>query len=406
MKSVIRLLTLFLLSTLSVQAQAGEQMVLHAGKILDGKGGMSGPVYIVIDGSQISAVGLKAASHAIDLTHFTVMPGGIDTHVHIGWHFDADGKSHDADEVEKEKHSLPFALENAYNTLLGGVTTVQSLGAPADVDLKEWLMRGVIPGPDVLTAIEPIADEKLSPEEIRAKVKELASRGADVVKIFASKSIREGGGPTLSQEQMNAACGEAKAAGLRAVVHAHGNESARRSVLAGCTSIEHGVLLDQATLQFIADHGTYFDPNIGLIFQNYFENKSHFLGIGNYTEEGFKKMEEAVPVALKMFQGALQIKNLKIIFGTDAVAGSHGRNFEELIYRVQKGGQPPMAAIISATSLAAESLRLQKKGVIAPGMDADLIAVDGDPTTDITALRRVVFVMKSGRIYKNISTSN
>jgi imidazolonepropionase-like amidohydrolase len=108
-------------------------------------------------------------------------------------------------------------------------------------------------------------------------------------------------------------------------------------------------------------------------------------------------MKEAVPVALKMFQEALRVKDLKIVFGTDAVAGAHGRNFEELIYRVQQGGQSPMNAIISATSLAAESLHLNKEiGTIAPGMIADLIAVDGDPLKDITALRRIKFVMRNG----------
>lgn len=397
------ILLLFMTCALLFASQRGDPpIIIHAGKMLDGKGGVASNVFITVKGSHITSVQSKGGSPTIDLSHFTVMPGGIDTHVHISWHFDANGKSHDPEEPEADKHSLPFSLENAYQTLLGGITTVQSIGSPADVDLREWLKRGILPGPNVLTAIEPIGDDTKNSDEIRAQVKELAAKGADVVKIFASKSIRDGGGPTLTQEQLNAACSEAKAAGLGAVVHAHGPESARRSVIARCTSIEHGVLLDRETLQFIADHGTYFDPNIGLIFRNYFENKQHFLGIGNYTEEGFKKMEEAVPTALKMFKDALQIKNLKMVFGTDAVAGSHGRNFEELIYRVQKGGQDPMAAIVSATSLASESLSLRNKiGVIEPGMDADLIAVEGDPLTDITALRRVVFVMKGGKIYKN-----
>ena len=219
------------------------------------------------------------------------------------------------------------------------------------------------------------------------------------MKVFASKSIREGGGPTMSQEQMDAACGEAKKLGMRSVIHAHGPESVRRSVLAGCTTIEHGALLDQASLDLMAEHGTYFDPNIDLVFRNYFENKSHFLGLGNYTEEGFAAMREAVPRALDVFKKALKTKGLKIVFGTDAVAGSHGRNFQELVYRVQKGGQDPMAAIVSATSLAADSLRLGDTiGSIAPGYEADLIAVDGDPLKDITALERVVFVMKSGKV--------
>ena len=171
--------------------------------------------------------------------------------------------------------------------------------------------------------------------------------------------------------------------------------------MAGCTVIEHGALLDDASLDLMAEHGTYYDPHIGLIFQNYFDNKEKYLGIGNYTEDGFAQMERAVPTALDVFQRALTRDDLKIIFGTDAVAGAHGRNFEELIYRVKEGGQDPMQAIVSATSLAAASLNMEESiGSIEPGMQADIIAVDGDPLEDITALRRVVFVMKGGRVYK------
>src|SRR5213075_2905973 len=132
-------------------------------------------------------------------------------------------------------------------------------------------------------------------------------------------------------------------------------------------------------------------------FRNYFENEPHFLGIGNYTAEGFAQMHAAVPKALDVFKKALATRGLRVVFGTDAVAGSHGRNFQELVYRVRKGGQDPMAAITSATSLAAESLGLgDRVGTIAPGYEADLIAVDGDPLQDITALERVSFVMKGG----------
>jgi imidazolonepropionase-like amidohydrolase len=150
----------------------------------------------------------------------------------------------------------------------------------------------------------------------------------------------------------------------------------------------------------MAAHGTYFDPNIDLVFRNYFENKEHFLGIGSYTEEGFAQMAKAVPKALNVFQLGLKTKGLKMVFGTDAVAGSHGRNFQELVYRVQRG-LTPMDAITSTTSLAAESLGLGDRiGTIAPGYEADLIALDGDPLQDITALERVSFVMKGGRVYK------
>jgi imidazolonepropionase-like amidohydrolase len=379
-------------------------IVLHAARLLDGRGGAIDDATVVVEGSKITAVerGSKRAP-TYELRSLTLLPGGIDTHVHISWHFDRNGRSHDdADKGETPGQSALFGAENAIRTLRSGITTVQSLGAPDDVDLRDFIARGVLPGPRILTAIEPLSGESGDPAAMRAIVKKLKERGADVIKIFASKSIRDGGAPTLSQEQLDAACGEARAQGLRAVIHSHGIESTRRAVLAGCTAIEHGVLLDADTLRFIADHGVYFDPNTDLVFRNYFENKPHFLGIGNYTEEGFRQMERAVPLALAMFKQALQTPGLKIVFGTDALAGSHGRNFQELEYRVEKGGQAPMAAIVSATSLAAESLRLGDTiGTVAPGYEADLIATDGDPSKDIRALERVVFVMKAGRVIKN-----
>jgi imidazolonepropionase-like amidohydrolase len=133
---------------------------------------------------------------------------------------------------------------------------------------------------------------------------------------------------------MDAICGEARKRNLRVAVHAHGIESVVRAVRAGCTSVEHGALVDQATLDLMAEHGTYFDPNTDLIFRNYFENKSRFLDTPGYTEEGFAAMEKAVPRVLEVFKKGLRTKNLKIVFGTDALAGSHGRNVQELVYRV------------------------------------------------------------------------
>lgn len=395
------ILVLFLIFTSIVSAE--EVVTIRAGQLLDGMGGKRSDVFLTIKNGKIEDVSNAKTEALYDLRKYTVLPGGIDTHVHISWHFDPNEKSHDPENSQENDHALPYALENSYRTLLSGVTTVQSVGSPSDVALKQWIARRVIPGLRVITSVEPIDETTGTPDQIRERVHKAKADGADVIKIFASKSIRDGGGPTLSQEQLNAACGEAKALGMRSVVHSHGNESTRRAVMAACTSIEHGVLLDATTLQFIADHGVFFDPNIYLVFQNYFDNKQHFLGIGNYTEEGFAKMQQAVPTALAMFKQALKTRNLKIVFGTDAVAGAHGHNFEELIYRVQQGGQNPMAAVVSATSLSATALRIEKEvGSIAPGMQADLIAVDGDPSKDITALRRVVFVMKNGVVVKNV----
>jgi imidazolonepropionase-like amidohydrolase len=376
---------------------APERITIHASRLLDGKGGIFQDPFIVIEDSKIISVAHSKEKATYELGNTTIMPGGIDTHVHISWHFDENGKAHDPETDDESEHSLGYGLENAYVTLKGGITTVQSLGSPADLLLRQHINSGTIPGPRILTSIIPITEETGDAEKIREHVKAMQARGADVIKIFASQSIRDGGGPTLTLEQLKAACGEANELHLRSAVHAHGPESVQRSLEAGCGSIEHGVLLDRSTLESIASHGAYFDPNIGLIFRNYFDNKEHYLGTGNYTEAGFAKMKEAVPVAIKMFHEALQVKGLKIVFGTDAVAGAHGRNFEELIYRVQEGGQPPMDAIISATSRAAESLHLDKEvGTIAPGMTADLIAVDGDPIKDITALRKIKFVMRNG----------
>jgi len=385
-------------------ASPAKPITLHVGKLLDGRGGSREDVTVTVQGSKIVSVeaGAKGAP-SYELRGLTLMPGGIDTHVHIGWHFELNGRSHDDEHVTETPGQMAlFDVEDAVTTVRGGITTVQSLGAPEDKDLRDWIARGVIPGPRILTSLEPLSEETGGPEQMRAAVRQRKEQGADVIKIFASKSIRDGGAPTLTQEQLDAACGEAKAQGLRSAVHAHGTESVRRAVRAGCGSIEHGALLDAATLKLVAEHGTYFDPNLDLVFRNYFENKEHFLGIGNYTEEGFAQMRKAVPLALAMFKQALKTPGLKIVFGTDALAGSHGRNFEELIYHVNVGGQDPMAAIVSATSRAAESLHLADRiGTVAPGYEADLIAVDGDPLKDMDALRRVVFVMKGGQVLKN-----
>ena len=396
------LLITLLLATTTLTAQP---LVIRAARVIDGRGHVTEDAAVVVEGSKILRIVPNAKTLknvTIDLGDRTIMPGGIDTHVHIGWHFDAkDGRSHDdeTDRNETPQESVLYAAENAVRTLEGGITTVQSLGAPVDKPLRDAIARGTLPGPRILTAIDPISDNKLSPEAMRAAVDKLAGEGADVVKVFASQSIRNGGAPTMSQEQMDAICGEAKKQHLRVAVHAHGPESVRRAVLAGCTSIEHGVLIGQPELDLMAEHGTYFDPNIDLVFRNYFENKSHYLGIGNYTEEGFAQMKLAVPKALHVFQLALATPRLKVVFGTDAVAGSHGRNFQELEYRVTTGGQKPMDAITSATSLAAESLGLGDRiGTIVAGYEADLIAVDGDPLRDINALSHVSFVMKGGRV--------
>ncbi len=405
-------LVTFVLLTLSncvPQAPATSEadgIVLNADRVLDGTGGVLEAASVVVKDGKISAVtpGVVAMGGEVyDLSGYTLLPGLIDTHVHISWHFDRTGRYATRESQETPQEAMLFIVENAYTALVAGFTTLQSMGSPTDADLRDAIDRGILPGPRILTSIRSVNERTGGPEEIRAAVREIAERGADFIKIFASESIRTGGAPTMSQEQLDAACGEARALGLRTNVHAHSSESARRAVQAGCTTIEHGALLDRETMQLLADNGTYFDPNIYLVSDNYLSNRERFLGIGSYTEEGFRATEEAIPVKLNMFVEALQVPGLKILFGTDGVAGSFGRLQDELIYRVETGGQDPMQAILSATSLAAEAIELGDRiGTVAAGMDADLVAVDGNPLQDITALRRVAFVMKGGKVYKYV----
>ena len=243
-----------------------------------------------------------------------------------------------------------------------------------------------------------------TPDEIRAFVRKMKADGADLIKMFASKSSREGGAQTMTDEQIQAGCGEAKAAGLRSWVHAHSPSSIRAATLAGCTAVTHGSQATDVELTLMQQHGTYFEPNIGLVSQNYLENKARFLGIGNFNEEGFAFTEKGIPMKREMFKRALTVRGLKLIMGTDAGAGAHGRSAEEIIYRVQVAGQPARDALVDATSHNAMSLGLaERAGALAPGLDADFIAVDGDPLEDITALRRVVFVMRGGNVYKNVA---
>jgi imidazolonepropionase-like amidohydrolase len=375
---------------------------IHAGTILDGKGRVLHDAVVEVKGDKIVAVGAGSGPVTYDFPTLTILPGMIDTHVHIAWHFGPDGKlSQRRDEPPAE--AMGYTLENAYETLMGGFTTVQSVGSEIDRPARDAIARGVIPGARILTSIGAITNPKMSVEQIRERIRELKAQGADLIKIFASASIRTGGKQTLSDEQIEAACGEAKAQGLRTLVHVYGADTIKTVIKAGCSQIEHGAFIDEEGLKLAAAHGTYFDPNIFLVTDNYLSHRQNYEGIGSYNEEGFAAMEKSLPIYLAMFKRALQVDGLKIVFGTDAVAGAFGHNVEELIYRVQKGGQDPSAAIASVTSVAAASMNLDKQiGWIGPGMDADLIAVEGDPLKDITALRRVVFVMKGGTVFENL----
>lgn len=391
-------------SILACLTVAAQPIRLKTTTILDGRGQVLHNKILVIEGSQIQAIVNSGGASTYDLTELTVLPGFIDTHVHLGWHFNKDNRLDLGGPNSKEtpEETTLYAEGNAYATLMGGFTTVQSLGSPIDVPLRNLIQAGIIPGPRILTSWNSINENTGTPEQIREYARKMKAEGADVIKLFATKSIRDGGAQSMTDAQIQAACGEAKALGLRAAVHAHASDGATAAINAGCTSIEHGTFIDDKTFDLMAAKGVYFDPNF-LVLHNYLENKPKFLGIGNYTEEGFSYMEKALPLVAQEIKKAAA-HHVKIVLGTDAVAGSHGRNAEEFIYRVKDGGQDPMQVLISGTSLAAESLGLaEQTGSVAPGLQADLVAIEGNPLQDITAVRRVVFVMKGGKVYKNVA---
>lgn len=376
-------------------------VVIRVGAVIDGKGNVHRNTAVVVEGSRIARIDANAKPITFDFPALTLLPGLIDTHVHIGSHFGKDGRA--SNEGETAAQSILYSAENAWTTLMAGFTTIQSIGSPSDVDLRDAIARGKLPGPRLLTSITSLNENSGTPDQIRQQVRKLVAGGADLIKLFASKSIREGGGKTMTDEQIEAACDEAKKAGKRSWVHAHAADAVAAAARAGCFAVTHGSQTTDTEFALLAERRTFFEPNIGLVSQNYIENKPRYLGIGNYTEEGFAFMEKGIPLKLSMFKRGLAHKKLKILMGTDATAGAHGQNAREIVYRVQQAGQPAMDAITGTTSLAAEALGLADRiGAVAPGFEADLIVVDGDPLKDITALQRVVFVMRGGKVYRNV----
>jgi imidazolonepropionase-like amidohydrolase len=398
----MRIAAFFLVAAI---AGAQSRVVIGAGTILDGRGGVFHNQQIVIENGRIVSVATGSAKTDYDLRNLTVMPGWIDTHIHLNWHMDANHKS--VSGGGKPEDMALYTEADAWMTLLGGFTTVQSVGNMADKPVRDRIDEGVLPGPRVLTSLIQIQGARggrgaephtWTGDELREMVRKDKADGADVIKLFATSGLGAGGGQSMTDEQIQAVCSEAKAVGLRSVVHAIGDSGARAAVLAGCTSIEHGTFLKDETLDLMAQRGTFFDPNL-LVLHNYLENKDAY----TFSEEALATLQKGLAPTEDVIRRA-RARHIKISFGTDAVAGAHGRNAEEFIYRVKDAGEKPMDAIVSATSVSADSLGMSREiGVIAPGMQADLVAVAGDPLADITAVRRVVFVMRAGRVYKNVA---
>ncbi len=377
----------------SVLAQAPVTISIGAARVLDGRGGVLENAVIEIAGSKITKIHQRSGPVTYDLGNATVLPGLIDVHVH----FIAGAESDRPAELRAE-HSAELWQKNFRATLMAGFTTVQSVGDPADRPLRDAIAAGFIIGPRLLTSLGQIHPGNRSPDQLRADVRKLKFEGADVIKLYGSQSGNACATSSVTLEQMAAVCGEARIQGLRCVVHAHPPDAIMNAVKAGATQIEHGGCVDDASLKAMADAGVLFDPTMSVAPMR-IEQKDELIRIDPRWAQRIAELEDVIPKKKVAFQKALGA-GLRMPNGSD-IGLRQGENALEIILRVE-AGQKPMDAIIGATSLAAESLGLGKRiGVIAPGYEADIIAVAGSPLEDISTLRNVTFVMKGGQIYKH-----
>lgn len=380
---------------------------IRADRAIDGSGNVIRDPVIIVRGDEIldvrSGVPVPTGAKVVDLRGYTILPGLIDAHLHIGANFE--------DDPREEKVAL-HAAKAAREILLSGFTTVRSLSTPdeAALAIRDAIEGGIVPGPRLLVSGGGMSDgvlpgaegdrvaegaEPATEQEIRDWIQDKADSGVDVIKIFATRSSRAGGTAVYSQDQLDWAMDEARKQRLPVAAHAHAPDGARRAILAGARTIEHGALLDDQALDMMVEYGVYYDPNLYLS-EYYLEHADRF----GYTEEQLRYTREFLPPRTEVFTKAVQ-KGVKIVFSTDATAGwvQSGDLALELDRR-HDAGQSNRDAIVSATTRAAEALYLDDRGDLESGYLADIIAVDGDPLSDITALQRVVFVMKGGEIYR------
>ncbi|MBX3145458.1 MAG: amidohydrolase family protein [Gemmatimonadales bacterium] len=390
-----------------VMAQDGP-ITIFAGRVIDGQGAVHRNATVVVDRGRILRIEpRKLDAPSYDFPRATIVPGLIDLHVHPTWYINRKGRLHLSEDGDSPATATLAAAANLYRTLMAGFTTVASLGAPEDLDIRDAIAAGGMPGPRLLTSLAPITDSALTPAQLRGQVRERVAAGADLIKVFASARLADGGEPTFRPEQLEAICHEARSAGVRTFVHAHRDESIHAAVEAGCDGIEHGLFATRASMDLMASKEASFGPQCSLVFRNYLDNRRWFHGLPGMGDDFFAAMDRAAPLAIGVVREAAGVPSLRLGFGTDAFAGSHGRNADDLVCRVRQAGQRPMDAILSATSVNARILGLDKEiGRLAPGYQADLVVLDGNPLDDITAVQRVLVVMRGGRVYRHDPTSS
>lgn len=412
------------LTALSPAQVPVRRVVVKAGRLLDVKTGeVARDQAIVIENDKIVSVGAAkdantAGATVIDLSRATVLPGLIDAHTHLTgdpYHFGYSGLG-----ISIPREALTGA-KNARTTLEAGFTTVRNVGAGgySDVALRDAINEGDIPGPRLLVSGPPLGitgghcDNNLLPfeyhvteagvadgvEAVQHKVREVIKYGADMIKICATGGVlSKGDDPNASQytlEEMKAIVAEAHRLGRKVAAHAHGAQGVQLASEAGVDSIEHGHLMDDASIATLKKNGTYLVPTLYLMDWHR-ENAAKT----NMPDFMRRKMEQVSVQGQKNIKRAFEA-GVKVAFGTDAAVYPHGLNAHEFAVYVRLG-MTPLQAIRTATLNAADLLGwADKVGSIEPGKWADMVAVDGDPLADVTTLQQVKFVMKGGEVVKN-----
>lgn len=400
--------------------------VIRAGKLLDvDSGRILTNQMIVVRAGRIEALGehltVPPGAAMIDLSKFTVLPGLIDCHTHLA---DA-GDGEPLHVLQKTSAEIAYeAIPNARVTLLGGFTTVRDVGvyrAFNDVAMRDAIARGIIIGPRMfvagayitisqgagaMTGLAPDIQlpwdlhygEANSPWEVRQKIRELAHRGADHIKILSTGAVlTHGSNPKsieFTPEELQAAVDEARNFGLRVAAHAHAAEGIKNAIRAGVASIEHATLIDDEGIALAKEHGTYLDMDI------YDEECIQDASKKNATPADFLEHDRDLgEIQRRNFTKALRA-GVKMSFGTDAGVCPHGINARQFAFMV-KYGMTPLQAIQAATVSAADLLgKSDLLGSLQPGKYADIIGVSGNPLEDVRLLENVKFVMKEGKVYK------
>jgi imidazolonepropionase-like amidohydrolase len=411
--------------TAHAQAPTPKRTIVRAGRVLDVRTGqMRANQAIVIEGEKIvqiiafSDVKASAGDATIDLPDATLLPGLIDAHTHLT--FDLSSLGYQGLAISTAREALHGA-RNARLTLEAGFTTVRNLGAKdyADIALRDAINEGDVIGPRIIASGPALGitgghcDENLLPpafhhggegvadgvEAVQHKVREVIKYGADVIKICATGGVlSKGDDPNASQytlEEMKAIVADAHRLGRRVAAHAHGAEGVRWASEAGVDSIEHGHLMDDASIAALKKNGTYLVPT--LFLTEYMQANLEHSNVPEFSKQKMRDVAAAAQINVKKAISA----GVKVAFGTDAAVYPHGLNAGEFHVYV-KLGMTPLAAIQTATINAANLLGWTKSvGTVEVGKWADLIAVDGDPTKDVTTLEHVKFVMKGGTVYRD-----